>query len=242
MAMAHADDALWVYGVARDGGEVPPELAVVSRDGLAAVASRVPLDEYGEEALRENLNDLGWLEGVARRHDRVLGELLGGGPVVPLRICTIYRDEDQLAAMLEGRASELHGALERLDGKAEWGVKAIAEPAQSERTTPASSGAEYIARKRQAAAARESAERVVAATVREGHARLCELASDAALLRAQNRELSGHRGEMVFNAAYLVDESRALAFAQAVDELGGNGVCFELTGPWPPYNFAEPAR
>jgi hypothetical protein len=47
---------------------------------------------------------------------------------------------------------------------------------------------------------------------------------------------------MVLNAAYLVDEERALAFGAAVEELGDDALCFELTGPWPAYNFAEPGR
>jgi hypothetical protein len=226
------------------GHDVPQELAVVERDGLAAVASRVPLSEYGEDALRENLNDLAWLEDVARRHDRVLAELLGGGPVVPLRICTIYRDDGQLAAMLVERGAELEATLERLDGKAEWGVKAVAEPERLEAqrepalAAPTSPGAAYLARKKQAAAARGEAERLIASTVRDAHARLCELAAAAVLLPSQNRDLSGHRGEMVFNAAYLVDEERALAFGAAVEEQGCEGLRFELTGPWPAYNFA----
>jgi hypothetical protein len=148
--------------------------------------------------------------------------------------------------MLSDRAADFSAALERLDGRAEWGVKAVADPAALEAAAsePAAAlaggpGAAYIARKKQAAAAADAAERVVATAVRDAHERLCELASAAVLLRAQNRELSGHRGEMVFNAAYLVDEERGLAFAAAVEELGGDGVCFELTGPWPPYNFAE---
>ena len=243
--MARADEALWLYGVTRAGCEVPDELDAVAHDGLAAVAARVPLSEYGEDALRENLNDLTWLESVARRHDRVLGELLGGGPVVPLRICTIYRDEAHGAAMLDERAGELRTALDRLDGKAEWGVKAIADPERLARRADEAeieampAGAAYLARKKLAARARDETDRLIADTVREAHARLCEWAAASVVLRAQNRELSGHSGEMVFNAAYLVDEERALRFGAAVEELGSDGIAFELTGPWPPYNFAE---
>ena len=48
---------------------------------------------------------------------------------------------------------------------------------------------------------------------------------------------------MILHGAYLVD---AAAQAQFRDEVGAvargrgdDGVDFELTGPWPPYNFAE---
>jgi hypothetical protein len=45
---------------------------------------------------------------------------------------------------------------------------------------------------------------------------------------------------MLMNAAYLVPAGGA-RLRQAVDELaaryGERGVTFEVTGPWPPYNF-----
>src|SRR4051794_15715225 len=65
---APAGDALWTYCVVRgDAPELPAELAgvregagprLVRDDGVAAVVSAVPLAEFGEEALKRNLNDL----------------------------------------------------------------------------------------------------------------------------------------------------------------------------------------
>ena len=45
-----------------DGGR----LELVQHRGLDAVVSSVPLDEFGEEGLKRNLEDLEWLETVAR--------------------------------------------------------------------------------------------------------------------------------------------------------------------------------
>jgi hypothetical protein len=258
-----AGEAWWVYCIVRPGGELPDGLqgvtsaapAVISAGGLAAVASRVPLAEFGEHALRENLNDLGWLERVARAHDGVLEELLPRGPVVPLRVCTIYTDEAQIAAMLEGRSADLDAALDRLDGKAEWGVKVIADHDRiAERARGASEatqalaaqvdsgpeGGAYLARKKLAAAVRDEADRLIADALREAHAQLGEWACASVLLPAQNRELSGHAGEMVLNAAYLVDAERAEPFVALVEELDARspGLAFQVTGPWPAYNFA----
>ena len=61
----------------------------------------------------------------------------------------------------------------------------------------------------------------------------------------QNRELSGHEGEMLLNGAYLVDADRVDGLRALVAELeehharSGRGI--ELTGPWPPYNFVPRA-
>jgi len=60
--------------------------------------------------------------------------------------------------------------------------------------------------------------------------------------RPQPRELSGRADEMFLNAAYLVasDDTSLIA---AVGELDAAyrrlAISFELTGPWPPYNFVE---
>ena len=57
---------------------VAPATPVERVDGRrpAALVSRVPLAEFGAEPLRENLNDLAWLERVARAHEEVLERAL----------------------------------------------------------------------------------------------------------------------------------------------------------------------
>jgi len=75
----------------------------------------------------------------------------------------------------------------------------------------------------------------------EIHARLADLALDSVTRPPQNRDLSGHEGEMILNAAYLVDgrrvdDLRATA-GQLESEHANVGARVELTGPWPPYNF-----
>src|SRR4051812_49866343 len=106
---------LWVYCVA--GGELPdapPDVAgvaaghaprVLRAAGLAAVVSAVPLDEYGEEGLRRNLNDLEWLEEGVRAHESGLEAVLGGGPILPVRGCTIYQRGQPRRRMAAGRAA-----------------------------------------------------------------------------------------------------------------------------------------
>ena len=44
--------------------------ALVEGD-LAALLSPVPLAEYGDERLREHLEDISWLERTARAHEAV---------------------------------------------------------------------------------------------------------------------------------------------------------------------------
>lgn len=48
---------------------------------------------------------------------------------------------------------------------------------------------------------------------------------------------------MLLNGAYLVERERVTDLRQALDEMReqweGAGIEFELTGPWPAYNFVS---
>ena len=255
-----ADDLVWAYCVLRAGEPAPAGPAGVAgapverveADGLAAVVSRVARAEFGEEPLRRNLNDLDWLERVARAHEAVLEPAVAATTIVPLRLCTLYESEDGVREMLTAERDRLAGALERLSGRQEWGVKLIVDP---ERLTaapdnvpagtssqPEGAGAAYLERRRAERQARETAHALAARIADDVHTRLRDEAIDAVTLPAQNRELSGHEGEMLLNGAYLVETGRAEDLRALVAELeerhGDFGARVELTGPWPPYNFA----
>ena len=252
---------LWVYCVAADelpdiGREVAGVAAgheprVLRAAGLAAVVSAVPLDEYGEDGLKRNLNDMQWLEEVVRAHEGVLDAVLPRGPIVPMRICTIYRSEDQVEAMLVERRASFRDALSRLAGRAEWGLKLIANrdrvgDAPRSRIehaagVPTGAGGAYLGSKQEDRQRRDEVDEFLDAAAAESHARLEEWAAAYELLPPQGRELSGYEGEMVMNGAYLVDADRLDGFKRVVEELRqqylDKGLALELTGPWPAFHF-----
>jgi len=243
-----SDDLLWAYGVVAAGAPLPDDIEPVADGELVVLTARVPRDEYAVEPLREHLNDLAWLERVARRHEAVLEQALAQATVVPLRLCTIFDDADGVRRMLEREREPLTRALARLDGRQEWGVKllvdgdrlaATAAPAGDQ--AQGEGGAAYLARRRNERQAREGARALAMQIVDDVDGSLRAHAVDAVRLPAQNRELSGHTGDMVLNAAYLVDADGAGALHEAAAELQGRhadaGARIELTGPWPPYNF-----
>jgi hypothetical protein len=235
---------------------VDPEFPVeaIAQDGLAAVASRVRLDEFGSEALRRNLENLRWVERVARAHHDVLEAALVADSVVPLRLCTIFSEEEGVRRMLEGEHEALLEAIDRVRGHTEWGLKVLADPRQLEaaigeqgaggRETAAneSPGRAFFARKKLARAAQDEANARAQAVAQDAHDRLRREAAAATLLPPQHPELSKRSGQMVLNGAYLVHRSRVEQFIAVAGELReqhrGEGVEFDLSGPWPPYNFA----
>ncbi|MET0557651.1 MAG: GvpL/GvpF family gas vesicle protein [Solirubrobacterales bacterium] len=256
-----AELGLYLYGIVRANVRIHGGLPGVDADHhvfllegneLAAIVSAVPLEEFGDEPLRENLNEASWLEEKARAHEEVLEALLESTTVVPTRLCTIFREEKQVREMMSREAPALLEGLRRLEGKAEWGVKAFAEPGALERAAlrraregeeegPVSPGAAYMERRRREARARENAEEIADGWANAIHEQLARSAAEALLNPLQRREVSGNEGDMLLNGVYLVEDAEADRFRELVSQLGqehrGNGVVVELTGPWPAYNF-----
>lgn len=248
------EPAWYVYGVVSSDTELtgaPPGIdpahpvTTLREDALAAVTSRVPLEEFDEAQLREHLGDMAWVETTARAHEAVLERVREQTTVIPMRMCTIYRTDGGVREMLRRETEPLLEAIEHLRGTAEWGVKAFIESepsaAGSGQADVASSGAAYLERKRTERERRAQAIEAADEAAVRIHDRLSALAGDAQVLALQRPEASGHRGAMIFNGAYLVAEEDAGTFHDAVRalqaELEPDGFELVPTGPWPAYNF-----
>lgn len=236
-------------------------VSLVESGGLAAAVSPVPLAHYGEGALESRLADATWTAVRALRHERVVEHFARRAAVVPLRFGTIYLRRESVAEMLERDAARLLSVLGRLEGREEWGVNVYLDRARlkenvvgvstrlremAERAASAPPGQGYLLRKKIDALRDEEARaetKRVASEVESGLGRV----SDGA---ARLRTLKGERdepGEVAARLAFLVARERFGEFRAEAERLAEEhaalGFSFELTGPWPPYNFvAEQAK
>jgi hypothetical protein len=259
-----AELGLYVYGlVAADELESSPEIAGVDgvhaveclRQGdLCALVSRVRLADFEEQPLREHLADMAWVEQTARRHQQVLDTVLGRCTPLPMRLCTLYADEQGLRQMLDHQHDDLTAALGDLRGTLEWGVQGFAG---ARRAAPAgagspqaagsgfASGRDYLQQKLQARRVDEQADTELGQLCDHVHAELCSVALAGRLGAPQRPEPSTPAKPMVLNAFYLVANGQRDAFAARVTELhnehSDHGLELQLTGPWPPYNFVTAA-
>ncbi|MEU5993681.1 GvpL/GvpF family gas vesicle protein [Spirillospora sp. NPDC047418] len=143
---AGTETAVYLYGVARGldpaalggarGVAGAPVRGVLAAD-LTALVSTVALAEYGEAALRANLEDLAWLEATARAHHDVVDLAAHAAPTAPVRIATIYRDDARVAEVLAAQGGRFTDILDLIAGRSEWGVKAYADPETMRGDTPA---------------------------------------------------------------------------------------------------------
>lgn len=252
-----ADPAgVWLHAVTRD----PPPAGIagltgvgggpvraVEAAGLAAVVSSVDLDEFGAEPMRRNLEDLAWLEAVARAHHAVVAAANRLGGAVPAQLGTVYRDDARVRSVLSERRADFTAVLHRVAGRDEWGVKAFAAdvaPPPDPAARPAGAGgrgpgAAYLLRRRAELGAAERQRQILLDGAERAHAALAEHAEQARRHPPQDRGLTGRRDLMVLNGAYLVGTADAERFAAAVEELAGRlpALHLQLTGPWPPYSF-----
>ena len=236
----------YLYGVVAAGSEPPrataidPEHEVVTlaEGGVAGLASQVSLDEFDETSLSEHLGNTAWLEEKIRAHEVVLEAVLPNTPVIPCRFCTVYRDEDDLRRFLAEQGAALAEVLAGLSGRVELGVKAFLESPAERRPAQALSGRAYLEARREEQHRRDELARSRAEVATRVHEGLLKAAEDGVMLRPQSTEASGHEQEMVLNGAYLVGDRERFeaALIAAARERRGE-LAFELTGPWPPYNF-----
>lgn len=244
------DTGVWLYAVTRTvdgwdglaGVEASP-VRPIEWEGLVALGSTVDLAFFGEAALKRNLEDLDWLAATARAHDHVVRAATHRAVAVPLRLATVYLDDDRVRAMLEARNADFRDALRQFEGRSEWGVKGYVEPVAKQAAAPtsASSGTDYLRRRRaQLSTQRAEADRAGQGALRV-HEALASFAVAAGRHPLQDSRLTGEPASMVLNGTYLVDEARVADFRQAVTDLGERqpGIRLDLTGPWPPYSFSH---
>ncbi len=254
------DRAVYLYAVSRGlrsedvqdvAGLRDGELRIVDDAGLSAVVSDVDLDEFGDEGLRRNLEDLSWLEQVARVHDGVIQAVADRGVVAPMRLATVFLSDASVGERLRERGQALRRALDRVDGRMEWSVKVYistdqASPAAGEdaaegrRSGDGGAGTAYLMRRRREMTRHEDALEAAAALGDSVHTELAGEVVASRRLPPQDRRLTGHEGTMVLNGAYLVDGSRAEDWRATVGRMVEDhpGARIELQGPWPPYSFA----
>ncbi|MGX1849750.1 GvpL/GvpF family gas vesicle protein [Streptomyces sp. NBC_01456] len=251
-AVARDDDGTLTQALSGLPGvaDAPVHLVRAGHRGeMVAAVSPVPEQDFQESALRAHLEDLDWLESVARAHHRVIGALAERTTVLPLRLATVYLDDERVRQMLDARQEAFAGRLSELTAHTEWGVKIYVEaPAATDRPAapPAapdlSPGRAYLSHRRAQRHAREDAYRDAEEIARRVEDAARHHAVDRVQHRAQQGELARGPGENVINDAYLVPVGHAERFRADVLRAaeGLTGVRVEVTGPWAPYSFATP--
>jgi hypothetical protein len=222
----------------------------IEQGGLSAIVGSVDPRRFGTEPPRSGVEDVRALEGMLRAHHQVVQVLAGCATVLPLRLGTVYRGDERVRALLDDRRAEFEATLSRIAGRTEWGVKLFVDPAlfgadqageAPEIAPSAGSGTRYLLRRRAEEQSRQRYRDRAAALADQVHTALDAVAVASRRHAPQDARLSGHRGWMSLNGAYLVDRGRDGELVAVMRRFHDpeRGMRLELTGPWAPYSFAE---
>ena len=136
-----------------------------------------------------------------------------------------------------------------MSGRDELGVKAYADPKSlaiqgdliHSQSTESVSGAAYLFRRRRQLACQQEGYRLAAAEADRVHAILLRCAVDGKRKAPLDENPSGKGPWTVLDGSYLVDRDGIELFMETITALERSTarIRLEVTGPWPPYSFAE---
>jgi len=173
------------------------------------------------------------------RYERVVSNLHGAGPVIPLRYGCLVEDEAAGMRLLEDGRAGYQALLERLENWVEMGLRVLWDAAEDPRpaSMPVTPGAAYLA----AARRRCCREGELTREEREWAGGVCAVLSD--LYCDERREARRAGAGRLVSLYFLVPRQAVRRFrARLRRMLSAQGRGFLLSGPWPPYNFVNGAE
>jgi hypothetical protein len=230
------------------GGSRPSHLDL-GRE-LWAVVSEVPLSKYGPARIEAGLRNLEWVAEVAVAHEAVVEHFAArrGATVVPMKVFTMFTSAERAISDLRARRQTLTAALRRVRGCDEWGVRLVRARRESSQKTQVSvraeqSGAAFLAAKKQARDRAREALSQASDAVEVAYDLLAPLSRDS---RRRTDFPEAAVSPPLLDAAFLVPATRKASFRAAAKRAAAAcraaGIELTLSGPWPPYNFVQPAN
>ncbi|GLX21659.1 MULTISPECIES: GvpL/GvpF family gas vesicle protein [Streptomyces] len=234
--------ALYVYSITALGhpcrldgltgvGADPAPLRTVTAGPLRAVVSDV------DEEIRPRRRDLA-------AHQEVQERLMADGTVLPLQFGYTAPDDLAVEEVLQERADAYLEALERLDGCAEYNVKASRPEEGLLREILEDSAQARLLNDRIRAGDTDprlplQLGELVAAQVRDRQEQLAAGLVRALIPLARDHSVRAPADGDLLNLSLLVPDDRRNAFVEAETDLArqADDIEFRFTGPLPPYSF-----
>jgi len=212
-------------------------------NNVSAVVSDTPLREYEPS------------EANALAHEKVVEHVMQKHTVLPLGFGNIFINKNRVEWLLTKFYRTFRIYLKKLDGKVEMGVKVFYDLETARHNIENTNNEikklkealasehlkedQFSREKLVTAAARKFAEEVSKKAYEYG-VRIYEVFGKVAV---DSRLMKRIGDDMIMNGAFLVNKDEMAHFEKALETLRrkyeNQGLKFQLSGPWPPYNFAH---
>ena len=160
-------------------GAEPPRLLDVGEQ-LWLVVATAPVAQYGAAPIERRLQDLDWVSRCAMAHEAVVEDAARSGPVVPMKLFTLFSSDDRAVAHIVRTRKKLARLFELVAGREEWGVRvsvdervAARRRAEGARPAKSASGTGFLLRKK---AEKDAARLAIEEALSEGERIFSELA------------------------------------------------------------------
>jgi hypothetical protein len=250
-------NATYVYCVvkARKGakpGRLPKGLEgagktrpVDAGDGYQLIVTTAPLALYGGEMIDAKLRDLDWVGGRAAEHEAVVEHMLKVGTVIPMKLFTLFTNDDRAIQHVHKMKRSLDRVVERIAGCEEWGLRILLDETRAARASARGAGAKKVAtgtdfllRKKALDTERRTSDARATTAAHELYEDVAKIARRDQKRPAPNRELAKR---VLLDAVFLVPSSSVknlkTVVASSAKKLVPVGLDITLTGPWPAYSF-----
>ncbi len=172
------------------------------------------------------------------------------GTIIPLTFDTIIKETDGVEDWLRQEYERIRSQIERLKGKAEYGVqvfwntRAVAQSitqtspeirALEKEIETRSRGLAYMYRHKLENLLKQEIEAKASQCFKDCYNRVRKHAAD---VRVEKTKAAEPGQQMLMNLSCLVSRDRYLELGDELDEIGHlEGFFVRFTGPWPPYSF-----
>jgi hypothetical protein len=248
--------AVYVYGLVKSAKplslkKTPAGLAGTTKlraldagAGWSLLVADAPLKLYDAPSIDAKLRDLDWVSERAGEHDAVLEFAMGLGTLIPLKLFTLFTNEERAIAHVTKSRRSLDRAAERIAGCEEWSLRIMLDEkrARARAEKPLAkkkvSGTAFLERKKAIEDTRRKTGIRGAVEAEELFASLSKLAKKAVRRPAPNRDLAAR---VFLDAVFLVPRKSVPKLTAAVGKVApglvDEGFDITLSGPWPAYSF-----
>ena len=226
--------------------------------GLYAVVGKVSTDEFSEENLKKNLSELEWIKTKVSIHEKVIETVMENSCVIPFKFGTVFNTEDSLKTMLTQHTEVFKENLKNLIGKEEWGVKIYCDMVKlkenliqkdnellnlDKEIKSSSAGKAFILKKKKGEFLNTIVNKNLNTYGQDSFERLKEHTIQSGINKLLPKEVTEREDDMILNSVFLIKKNKVEDFVNTVEglkiEYADQGLFFDCTGPWPPYNFCS---
>jgi len=244
-----------LYGVKKFPSDysLDTSLEYIKYNELALYYHKVSLNEFSEENLKKNLNNLEWLEKHVIEYEKEMEKLNSETTVIPFKFGTVYTSIENMEDFFSSYYDTFVESISYLQDKLEWGIKIFLSRSQFRRwldskiqddSSGKATGAAFFKRKKKEIEMMEQEDVSLNSIVSE----ICsEIKKNVIELKEVDFLEGPGNNKSLFKPIYglgvIMEIFKTTILSSLIDKLTNRhkekGIILRLSGPWPPYNFVK---